>query len=333
MAKITVSRDLVLSIANKDNRKFVNNVNEKVNDLLASSIEDLSSQVSYISLDNTVLQPANELFNDSMVDNSYFIYLLGVESVQLDLNTAKKSRFWDSLKTRLKIAWQNRKMFKKKKKRRKKKNQEETVLDVKFDPSKYTVYDLAEDLQKTMCNYLLPTTIVYQGNNKFEIIGKEDFGPNVKIIIYLVSLVNGSFKYYNGKRKNAFINLFVSERYKKLKAKKKTAGKNFIKILKVLNALYFNINGHMPNQIFMESILAYCPDELFKGEDFYNVFLKIINYISIKSLRHIPSIIDEKISIMEDKLCGDYAIGFNKILQAIKAEEDDREESNKEHQE
>ncbi|MBP3345156.1 MAG: hypothetical protein J6K97_03015, partial [Clostridia bacterium] len=94
MAKITVSRDLVLSIANKDNRKFVNNVNEKVNDLLASSIEDLSSQVSYISLDNTVLQPANELFNDSMVDNSYFIYLLGVESVQLDLNTAKKSRFW-----------------------------------------------------------------------------------------------------------------------------------------------------------------------------------------------------------------------------------------------
>ena len=153
MAKITVSRDLVLSIANKDNRKFVNNVNEKVNDLLASSIEDLSSQVSYISLDNTVLQPANELFNDSMVDNSYFIYLLGVESVQLDLNTAKKSRFWDSLKTRLKIAWQNRKMFKKKKKRRKKKNQEETVLDVKFDPSKYTVYDLAEDLQKTMCKY------------------------------------------------------------------------------------------------------------------------------------------------------------------------------------
>ena len=148
-----------------------------------------------------------------------------------------------------------------------------------------------------------------------------------------VSIVNGSFKYYNGKRKNAFINLFVSERYKKLKAKKKTAGKNFIKILKVLNALYFNINGHMPNQIFMESILAYCPDELFKGEDFYNVFLKIINYISIKSLRHIPSIIDEKISIMEDKLCGDYAIGFNKILQAIKAEEDDREESNKKHPE
>lgn len=322
MAKITINANLIQAIANKDSKKYVKNINKKVNDLLACAIESLSAQVSYISLENSVLQPANELFNESMVDNSSFIYLLGIDSPQLDLNTAKKSRFWDSLKTRAKIAWQNRKYFKKRKRRkRKKQQQEDTVLDVKFDPSKYTVYKLAEDLQHSICNYLSPTSIVYQGNNKLEIIGKEDFGPNVKIIIYLVSLVNDEFKFFAGKRKNAFIDLKINDRYKKVKAKRKAVGANYTKLLRVFNALYFNINGSMPNQLFLESILDFVPNNLFAGDDFYKVFIKIVNFISIKTIRKIPSLLDENLTICEDKRCGDCGIGFNKILSAVTVDE------------
>ena len=326
MAQINISKDLILSIANKDNKEFVNNVNEKVNSLLTSSITDLASQISYISLKNTILQPVNELFNDSMVDGSDFVYILGIESAQLDLNTAKKLKYWEIFKTRLKIAWQSRKLFRKRKKRRKKtKQQEEISLDVKFDPGKYTVYNLTEDMQKCICNYLLQTSIVYQGNNKLEIIGKEDFGSNVRIIIYVVSLVNGEFKYYTGKKKGSFINLKIGTRYAKLKEKRKSAGRNFNKILKIFNALYFNINGSMPNQIFMESVLYFCPDELFKGSDIYRSFMKIINYLTIKTLRNIPSILNEECRLVEDKLCGNCGIAFNKVLTSILSEEEKKD--------
>jgi len=318
MAKIAISKDLILSIANKNSKNFVKNINDKVNELLTSSIESLSMQVSYISLENTILQPVNELFNDSMVDNSEFVYVLGVENAQLDLNTIKKSKIWEIIKTRAKIAWQSRKLFKKRKRKKRKKNQEPAVLEVKFDPSKYTVYSLTEDLQHAICQYLSPTSIVYQGNNKLEIIGKEDFGPNVKIIIYLVSMVNKELKYYAGKRKDPFINLQLDKRIKLLKEKKKLAGKNFLKVMKVFNALYFNANGCMPNQLFLESIMCTIPNDLFDGDDFYNVFLKIVNYINVKSIRKVPSVLDENKTIFQDRRCGDSALGFNKIIASIK---------------
>ncbi|MBE7073788.1 MAG: hypothetical protein E7379_01705 [Clostridiales bacterium] len=317
MAKISISKDLILSIVNKNNKTYVKSITDKVNELLTASIDNLASQVSYISLENVVLQPVNELFNDSMVDGSEFVYILGVENAQLDLNSAKKSKFWEILKTKAKIAWQNRKFFKKRKRKKKKASTEIDYLNIQFDPGKYTVYSLTEDLQRCICQYLSPTSIVYQGNNKLEIIGKEDFGPNVKIVIYLVSLVNKEFKYYTGNRRDPFVNLSIDTRYKKLKEKKKTAGKNFIKTMKVFNALYYNANGRMPNQLFMESVLYSCPDELFAGEDVYKVFLKIVNFISVKTIRKIPSILDERQTVCEDKRCGDSGIGFNRILSSV----------------
>ena len=212
----------------------------------------------------------------------------------------------------------NRKLFKKRKrKRRKKQQQEDVVFDIKFDPSKYTVYKLTEDLQKSICNYLSSTSIVYQGNNKLEIIGKEDFGPNVRVVIYLVSLVEKEFMFYSGKRKQPFIKLSVQNRLKQLKLKRKSVGVNYTKMLKVFNALYFNLNGIMPNQLFMESVLNYVPNDLFEGKDCYNVFMKILNYLSIKSIKHIPSILDENKTVVEDKRCGDSIVGFNKLISAI----------------
>ncbi|MBQ8908929.1 MAG: hypothetical protein IJY90_01365 [Clostridia bacterium] len=323
MAKISISKDLILSIANKNSKTYVKGINDKVNALLTASVSNLATQVSYISLENTVLQPVNELFSDSMVDNSEFVYVLGVESAQLDLNTIKKSKIWEIIKTRAKIAWQSRKYFRKRKRKRRKKQKEEVEpLNIQFDPSKYTVYSLTEDLQRSIAQYLSPTSIVYQGNNKLEILGKEDFGPNVRIIIYVVSLVNKELKYYAGKRKNPFINLALNQRYLKLKAKKKSAGKNFIKVMKVFNALYFNVNGHMPNQLFLESVMCNCPDDIFVGDDFYKVFIKVVNYLSVRSLRNTPSILNEELTIFEDKRCGDSGFGLHKILSTISTQEE-----------
>ena len=97
----------------------------------------------------------------------------------------------------------------------------------------------------------------------------------------------------------------------------------FQKALKVFNALYFNINGTMPNQLYLESVIDYVPDDLFEGKDFYQTFIKIVNYLSIKTLRHVPSILDENKTVNEDKRCGECGFGFNKILSSINSEEID----------
>lgn len=335
---ITISKQTIMSIANQDTKTYVKAVNEKVNDLMSLVIEKLSSKVSYVSFSNTVLQPANELFNDSMVDNSEFVYLLGVESAQLDLNTSRKSGFWNRFKARCRYAWDNRTVFKKRKKRKRRKKQaqeqenlekkQEQLKRLKFDPSKYTVYSLAEDLQQAICEQLQPTSIVYQGNNKIEIVGKEDFGPNIRIVIYLVSLVEGEFKYYTGKKKRQFLDLNISRRYQILKAKKKSAGKYFVKVMRLFNALYFNVNMRTPNQIFLESVLVSCPDDLFQGDDIYKVFIKVLNYISVKTLKNIPSILDEELNIFEDIRCGDNGLGFNKIISAVQYDEAEVKKNN-----
>lgn len=319
MPKLQITRELINSIANQDNKKYLKNINKKVNEILALSIDNLSNKVSYINLKNVVLQPVNELINNSFVDNSSCAYFLGIENAQLELNTSRKMNFWRNFKERLKFAWANRKLFnrRKRKKRKKRFKTEENVQSkVKFDPSKYSIYDLAEDFQYSLSNYLQDTTIITLSDNLIKIVGREDFGSNTDILIYLVNSNDNVFKYYAGKRKS-FIEIDISKRVEKINEKINSVGDNFIKMLKVLNVLFYNINGFMPNQVYIESILYSCPNDLFDSIDIYNVYIKIMNYLSLKTVRNIKSINDENKTINEDIVCGNCGIAFNKMLNNI----------------
>lgn len=319
MPKIQITKELINSIANQDTKKFVKNVNARINEILSEAIDNLSSQVSYINLKNVTLQPVNELLNNSFVDNSSFVYFLGIENAQLEMNTAKRMNFWRNFKDRLKFAWENRKSFgkikKKRRKRKKMKVQEEKTEVFKFDPSKYSIYDLTEDLQHSIINYLSQTSIVTLYDNSLRIVGKDDFGSNTSIIIYIVNISDNILKYYAGKKKG-FIQFDIDKRINKIKAKINQVGVNFTKMLKIINSLFYNINGFTPNQIFVESVLCSCPNELFEN-NIFNAYKKIINYLSLTSLRNIPSINDESKTINEDIVCGNCGIAFNKMLNYI----------------
>lgn len=320
MPKVKISKQLIEMIANKDNSKIVKNINEKVSELLTITVENLANKTSYISLENVVLQPVNELFNNAFVDGSSYVYLLGIENAQLQLNTIKKESKWKDFKKKLIFFWQNRKALKKaKKKRRRKKNKEEIKPNndnKSIDPTKYTIFDLTEDLQQSLSNYLSETTMIYLNRNSLEIVGKDDFGPNVKIVLHIVNIEDHQFKYYTG-NKSSFLNINLTTRYQYLSEKQLIVGENFTKMIKILNSLYLNVNGILPNQVFIESILCSCPDDLFEGEDIYKVYLKIINFISLKTIRKIKSINDTTKTILEDKICGTSGIGFNKLLQVV----------------
>jgi len=319
MPKIQITRELINSIANQNNKKFVKNVNNRVNETLALAIDNLSSKVSYINLKNVTLQPVNELITNSFVDNSNCVYFLGIENAQLEMNTAKKMNFWHNFKERLKFAWENRKAFgkRKKKKRKKKMKLEEQKPHTRIDPSKYSIYNLAEDLQESLSNYLSETTIITLFDNAVEIVGKDDFGSNTSIIVYLVNMSENIFKFYAG-RKKGFINIDIKKRIDIVNDKIKQVGENYVKMLKIINSLFYNVNGFMPNQFYIESVLNSCPNELFNNKDIYKVYIKIINYLSLKTIRNIKSINDETKTINEDIVCGNAGIAFNKMLNVIK---------------
>lgn len=320
MPKLQITKELINSIVNQKNTKFVKTVNKRVNEVLSLAVDNLSSQISYINLKNVLLQPVNELVTNAFVDNSNFVYFLGINNAQLEMNTAHKMNFWKNFKERFKYAWKNRKDFGKRKRKRRKKKlkyEEEKQKDIKIDPSKYSIYNLAEDMQNSICNYLYETSMISCVDNCLQIVGKDDFGTNTSIIIYLVHMNETGFKYYAGFKKG-FIDVNVNKRIENVNQKINLVGENYVKILKVFNTLFYNVNGYMPNQVFMESILNYCPNELYESDDIFKVYLKIVNYLSLKTIRNIKSINNEAETIHEDKICGNCGIGFNKMLEMIK---------------
>ena len=185
---------------------------------------------------------------------------------------------------------------------------------IKFDPSKYTIYNLTEDLQNCLLNYLSETSLVYMNGNLLHIIGKDDFGANTKIYVYVVNYDGNVFKIHDEK-KHDFKCVDINERLNILEEKISNVGDNFIKILKIFNSLYYNINGYMCNQIIMESILCHCPDKLYQGNDIYKSFIKILNFVSIKSLKDVKSVNNKDLTIFQDELCNSKdVIGFNKMI-------------------
>lgn len=328
MAQINISKEIILSVANQDNSKFVDKVDDEVSNLFGAAIEKLSESISYVTTDNVYLQPINELFSGAMIDNSSFVYLLGIENAQLELNTAKHSEFLKNLKDRFKFVWENRKFFKKKKKkRRKKKGEQEPKLDelnvdVKFDASKYNIYTLTRDLQDVLIQFLSETSICYVKDNIITLVGKDDFGANTQIIVHVVNYSESIFKKFKSKRKG-FTEINIESRFNAFEDKYDRVGENYIKLLKIFNLLYYNVNKSFPNQVFLESILNYCPDSLYEGDDIYDIFVKVINFLYYKSLKDIKSVNNPSKSILDDEVCGNGNVyAYKKMLTAIASKDD-----------
>ncbi len=312
--KVQISKSLIESIIRNENTQYIESTNEKVNSLLSYCVDELSRKSAFISLDNTILQPMNELITGAFTDNSNFVYFLGIDNAQLEINTLSATQFWKKFKERIIYAWQNRNPKKKKKRKKKNKDIEEKKLP-EFNPEKYNLYTLCEDLQNTLASNLSVTSIVYRENNRLRIVGKDDFGSSVQIIIYPVFTDGEVYKYFVDKKKG-FIKINNDLRVTALESKVNSVGESFIDLLKVFNVLYYNANRVLPNQIFMESLLCNCPNELF-SENVYDSFTKILNYLTMSNIKNFKSIVNPNKDIFVDQLCGNSAYGYRKMINML----------------
>ena len=310
--KRDLSKDLIEGLRDSTNLEFVNNLNFTVFSLVDQALKALSNKSSFIQPEKAYFMPVNEIYTGATTSQSAYAYFLGIANTEIELNSTDKKHLFKNFWKRIVRAW---KMSKKKKK--KKKKIEERSLTV-VTKEKYTIDDLRNDFVYYLSNLISTSSIIYEYEDHIMVVGKEDFGTNVKINIYITMYdeKNGVFKMYNG-RKNRYYDVDLNERFKNL-ANKMESCENFVNMIKIYNSIYSRAYSKVPNQILIESLVYNCPAVLFE-HDVYQTFLNVSNYIRMIDVDALRSICDNSKSIFKEKLIIDAGaqVEFSKLIRIL----------------
>lgn len=311
--KRDLNKDLIEGLRDSTNVEFVDNLNYATFALVNQALIDLSNKSSYIQPEKAYLTPVNEIYLHAMTSQSKYTYFLGIANTEIELNSLDKKHYFKNLWKRFVRAF---KMSRKKKK--KKRKDKEITPTVSVTKEKYTIDELKNDFIYYLSNLISTSSIIYEYEDHISIIGKEEFGTNVKINIYITMYdeKNGIFKMYNA-RKNRYYEVDLNERFKNLD-KKINSCENFVNVVKIYNSLYSKAYNKVPNQILIESLVFNCPDILFE-HDVYQTFLNVSNYIRMTDTDALRSICNNSKSVFKEKLIVDAGaqVEFARLLRVL----------------
>ena len=311
--KRDLNKDLIEGLRDSTNVEFVDNLNYATFALVNQALIDLSNKSSYIQPEKAYLTPVNEIYLHAMTSQSEYTYFLGIANTEIELNSLDKKHYFKNLWKRFVRAF---KMSRKKKK--KKRKDKEVTPTVSVTKEKYTIDELKNDFIYYLSNLISTSSIIYEYEDHISIIGKEEFGTNVKINIYITMYdeKNGIFKMYNA-RKNRYYEVDLNERFKNLDKKISTC-ENFVNVVKIYNSLYSKAYNKVPNQILIESLVFNCPDILFE-HDVYQTFLNVSNYIRMTDTDALRSICNNSKSVFKEKLIVDAGaqVEFARLLRVL----------------
>lgn len=263
------------------------------------------------------LYVANETFSGTEYYASSIDLFVVFTAVQIELNYSNKVT--KNIKNNLKYFWKEFKnrfnIFSSKKKQNEKifRETEKRVLSLKDYDVELLFNDLFVNLTKLLYNQ---TTIRINGN-KLTVVGQEEFGIDINIYPVFAT-ENGLYKMYNiHSRKNIIVDF--RERFDNIQIKNIKTDDQFTTQVRIFNNLYWNILKKKPNQIFIESLIFSCPDNLFT-KNVVNTTVNLINYIKNSAMQNMPSICDENTKLFQEKLNTtnlDTAIKFIKNIQIV----------------
>lgn len=315
--KKTFDRQYIENILKEKDNSFSDSISEMVYNIVSVAVDGLSHKVPFITPENVIIQPINEVFNGAITPMSKYVYYLGITSPQLEYNCLNYKDGWKKFKKRFETAWKNsRKKSKRKLKKEILKKQLEGPVYEEFEPERYNLESLRNDLQTAIAENLSTTSLVYNLGDRLVIQGKDDFGSISQIEIIPVIYDGEYFKYFINKKKG-FINIDIDERLINFNIKLESVGENFIKIIKIFNNLFKNITKEIPNQFFVESLLYNVPDELYYGNDYYQITTNIINYLRMTSIENFVTIHDKKKKIFQSEMTKDSVVIYSKFIKNV----------------
>ncbi len=311
--KNQLNRELIESLSESNNQQFLKQINNTIFNLMSMVVEGVSMRSPFIRAEKCVLLPVNEIYLGAVSQLSEYDYFLGVENPQIEFNSKNKKNFWKIALREFKASWRlGRKKYKKEKEAR--------VVDTTID--KYKIADFRHDVVKQLAELLTPTSLISEHRQYVSIKGRDDFGANVKINIYVCvyDSHNNTFKLLN-EVKNKYTIVDFGDRFKNLDYKKEPCGENFVKMVTILNALYSKNYNKIPNQILVESLVYNCPNLLFDKKDVYQTFINVINYVRLANPRDIVSICNANKNIFEEPLIlgRGSQMEFSKIISMLDA--------------
>lgn len=242
---------------------------------------------------------ANEAFTGQEHFATTLDLFIVFNAVQIEVNYNNKPK--NKLKKHLKDFWRlfknNFIIFgsKKKKKARQQKELERQVVSLKDYDVETLYYDLTMNLTKVLFN----KSAIKIFDNKITVVGEDEFG--VEINIYPVFYVSDeTFKLYNiSSQKHLLINFH--ERFNNITVKNLSTKDKFSEQIRIFNNLYWNFVKQNPNQIFIESLLFSCPNELYVDNKI-DCTLNLVNYLKNTSLQKLVSICNENIKLFDEPL-------------------------------
>lgn len=297
--------------------EIIENALNSLNIIIDNALSDIKKNNAFL-VGNCEILPINEFYNGAVSPNSTLDVLLILTSSQLEFNTVKFNKnkfknFWNKIK----YAWKHRKDDSRRSRRRQQKQVKKIEIVLK-DKTKYDMYEFKQDLLNSIVNYISPTTICSIESGVIKINGES---LPFKTRIFPVINKFGSYNYFL-ERKNKFINLDFKDRFKIINEMTENYGEKYLAILRIFNALYFNIYNTSPNQIFIESLIFNLPREAFLKKSDYETFVFAVNYFININLNNLKSCVDPTKKIYEDTLSGISLINivdfFNNLKKFLK---------------
>ncbi len=294
--KSELNRALVESLNESSNQTFIENVKNTVFSLVSSAVESVSQKTPFVLPEKCVLIPVNEICTGAVTQLSEFSFFLGIENPQIEMNTKTVKNFWKFAWREFRASWR---LGRKKYKKRRKENPQPAPQTIE----KYQLSNFRHDLVLCIADMLSQTSLIYEYDRHFSIVGREDFGTNVKINIYVTAFdsLESTFKLYTARR-NKFCDISFGSRYENLEYKQSACGTIFNDMIKIFNTLFCKRYNAVSNQILVESLLFNCPNVLFDGSDVFKTFVNVANYIRIAAPTSFASIANTENTVFQDKL-------------------------------
>ncbi len=310
-------RKYIENILKENDTLFSEKLNESLVNVVSLAIEDLSTKIPFVTLENCIIQPVNETFSGALTPMSKYMYLLGIGSPQLEANCVNYSRSFQKFRKKLVQAWNDsrRKSKRKMKKEALKKSLEGPKFE-EFEPERYNIESFKHDLQTALAQHLSETSIVYNTSDRLIIQGKDDFGSISQIELIPVIYDGEVFKYFISKRKG-FMKINMKQRLLNFNIKFESVGENFLKELKIFNTLFKNITKEIPSQFFLESLLYNVPDQIYQGNDLYQITVNIINYLNMANMEDFVTTEDKSLKLFKSPLTKNSIILFSKFIKNI----------------
>ena len=282
------------------NRELIESFTKPLSEEIASDVvawtqKTLDTIIDEIRKTNTAVtdsyeyELAGDFITETTTMNSEIDLYIVLKSPQLELNSIKLSnnkfkQFWLKLK-RAYLVSKDEKMSK----RKRKKQQEKMKQEVVIPPNKYSVSDFKMSLLKKLINYIDDKSYIFITSTGLKLVAREFLGIDVNI--YPVFKNDNSYKLFHD-AKGKFITFAVDQLHENIDEKIEMVGENYNNLVRVYKNLYFNLYNYHPSQFFIESLIYNCPNSLFFGYNFFEVFIKSLNYLSNASLKDFVLVTD-----------------------------------------